>query len=386
MNKSLGSNSPSKPTEDDSFQGSQNNGNSSDDPEGNSKYNSGRWTEEEHKKFIDGILEYGNEWKKVQKFIKTRSSTQARSHAQKFFLKIKKNLTNFKNNSPDNFSIKYFYELLASLDKEKNGKLTGPQRDKLFNILSKYSFSEYEYPENRQNTGLDLVFNSNDKINSNRNNVSEVQQIEGINQNDDNLTYEVNKLANKIHCNKIFDIKKDRTRRDSINSCFNFGYSNQIKIKKKNILNITKSKSEFMNNALNSNISGADLSTGSLSPNTKEFSDNKVYEAMKEYFVKKRKIEGKEERFFSRPRYYSSSFDPFNESKKLFENPEFFPNQIMNERNDYQQKKVSNPFSISFNENSNNIGSLSNQNDNFTCLDDNYLSQFLEYEPFNLVE
>ena len=56
------------------------------------KHNSGRWSEEEHQKFIEGILEYGNEWKKVRKIIKTRTSTQARSHAQKFFLRIKKNI------------------------------------------------------------------------------------------------------------------------------------------------------------------------------------------------------------------------------------------------------------------------------------------------------
>ena len=56
------------------------------------KHNSGRWSEEEHQKFIEGILEYGNEWKKVRKIIKTRTSTQARSHAQKFFLIIKKNI------------------------------------------------------------------------------------------------------------------------------------------------------------------------------------------------------------------------------------------------------------------------------------------------------
>ena len=49
------------------------------------QFHSGRWTEEEHQKFIDGILQYGNEWKKVQQVIRTRSSTQARSHAQKFF-------------------------------------------------------------------------------------------------------------------------------------------------------------------------------------------------------------------------------------------------------------------------------------------------------------
>ena len=67
---------------------------SSQEEEINNKneFNNGRWSDEEHKKFIEGILEHGNEWKKVQKIIKTRSSTQARSHAQKFFLRIKKNI------------------------------------------------------------------------------------------------------------------------------------------------------------------------------------------------------------------------------------------------------------------------------------------------------
>ena len=57
-----------------------------------SEFNSGRWSDDEHIKFINGMLEYGNEWKLVQKVIKTRSSTQARSHAQKFFLKIKNSI------------------------------------------------------------------------------------------------------------------------------------------------------------------------------------------------------------------------------------------------------------------------------------------------------
>jgi SHAQKYF class myb-like DNA-binding protein len=54
------------------------------------KFNVGRWSDNEHKKFLEAILKYGNEWKKVQNFILTRSSTQARSHAQKFFLRLKK--------------------------------------------------------------------------------------------------------------------------------------------------------------------------------------------------------------------------------------------------------------------------------------------------------
>src|SRR4051812_44973771 len=56
------------------------------------KYSTGRWSQEEHNKFIEAMFLYGNEWKRVQQHIKTRSSTQARSHAQKFFIRIKKKL------------------------------------------------------------------------------------------------------------------------------------------------------------------------------------------------------------------------------------------------------------------------------------------------------
>lgn len=49
----------------------------------------GRWTPEEHLKFLRGIVMFGKNWKQIQKFIGTRTSTQARSHAQKFFYKLK---------------------------------------------------------------------------------------------------------------------------------------------------------------------------------------------------------------------------------------------------------------------------------------------------------
>lgn len=58
----------------------------------NEGYNQGRWTKREHSLFIEGLVKYGNNWKSVQKNILTRSSTQARSHAQKFFLTCKKEI------------------------------------------------------------------------------------------------------------------------------------------------------------------------------------------------------------------------------------------------------------------------------------------------------
>jgi SHAQKYF class myb-like DNA-binding protein len=51
------------------------------------KGSSGRWTKAEHEKFLKAVKVHGKSWKTVQKYIGTRSATQVRSHAQKYFLK-----------------------------------------------------------------------------------------------------------------------------------------------------------------------------------------------------------------------------------------------------------------------------------------------------------
>jgi len=56
----------------------------------NKEDNIGRWTKAEHKRFLEALELYGKDWKKVQKYVGTRSTTQARSHAQKYFAKLGK--------------------------------------------------------------------------------------------------------------------------------------------------------------------------------------------------------------------------------------------------------------------------------------------------------
>jgi SHAQKYF class myb-like DNA-binding protein len=41
----------------------------------------GRWTLEEKERFILALKIFGKDWKKVEKFIGTRSGAQIRSHA-----------------------------------------------------------------------------------------------------------------------------------------------------------------------------------------------------------------------------------------------------------------------------------------------------------------
>ena len=47
----------------------------------------GRWTKEEQQKFLEALDLFGKDWKKVQAYVGTRTTTQARSHAQKYFAK-----------------------------------------------------------------------------------------------------------------------------------------------------------------------------------------------------------------------------------------------------------------------------------------------------------
>lgn len=48
----------------------------------------GRWTKAEHRKFLKALEKHGRNWPLVQKFIKTRSLTQIRSHAYKIFMHV----------------------------------------------------------------------------------------------------------------------------------------------------------------------------------------------------------------------------------------------------------------------------------------------------------
>ncbi len=50
----------------------------------------GRWTQEEHSLFVEGLRLYGREWKKIGAMITTRTVTQIRTHAQKHFAKESK--------------------------------------------------------------------------------------------------------------------------------------------------------------------------------------------------------------------------------------------------------------------------------------------------------
>ena len=55
----------------------------------NLNLNEGRWSEEEHHKFMKAVVDHGKNWKVVQKCVVSRDIAQTRSHAQKFVIRLK---------------------------------------------------------------------------------------------------------------------------------------------------------------------------------------------------------------------------------------------------------------------------------------------------------
>ena len=201
-------------------------------------FQSGKWTDEEHEKFIEGILNYGNEWKKVQQIIKTRSSTQARSHAQKFFLRIKKLMKNSEDRNNIYSNDKGLEKIISQVLPKKYAKnLTENQREKLLSAISNNIKLEENFDpgydpdsEPDESDCLDYTNNFNDNSVIIKNNKISFD-LSFLNANDD-IFMQSNKISigkkrkksknksNKDKIDKLLNIKKEESRRPSFDLTF----------------------------------------------------------------------------------------------------------------------------------------------------------------------
>ena len=201
-------------------------------------FQSGKWTDEEHEKFIEGILNYGNEWKKVQQIIKTRSSTQARSHAQKFFLRIKKLMKNSEDRNNIYSNDKGLEKIISQVLPKKYAKnLTENQREKLLSAISNNIKLEENFDpgydpdsEPDESDCLDYTSNFNDNSVIIKNNKISFD-LSILNANED-IFMQSNKISigkkrkksknksNKDKIDKLLNIKKEESRRPSFDLTF----------------------------------------------------------------------------------------------------------------------------------------------------------------------
>ena len=200
---------------------------------GESKYRQGRWTEEEHRNFLKGIIEYGNDWKMVEKIVKTRTSSQSRSHAQKYFLKFKNLVEYYKLNEKSlyevingQYSLSFFFDKqFIQLNSEEKKKLL----DTFITNINLFSESKNK----RRKKSIDKNKNKNIITTDDYNKIFKIESKDDDNKSfhsdedddNDNDKDNISSLSDKNILNK----KTKRNKIFNIVKCTKYKYSEEFK-------------------------------------------------------------------------------------------------------------------------------------------------------------
>ena len=181
---------------------------------------SGRWKFKEHIQFLEGLDKYGANWKKIRSLIKTRTLGQIRSHAQKFFMKLKQvkdeqlgidftsdninsivdMINNIKSINSDYDIIKVFLYLSEKYFVMKKGKKSVIHKKKPNIEIDKSSNSD-------NNKKKENNFNNNDIIINNANqdmNISNANDVFNNNMPIFNNNFMNNNIIHNYYNNNIF--------------------------------------------------------------------------------------------------------------------------------------------------------------------------------------
>ena len=155
------------------------------------------WTEEEYDKFLEGIILYGKDWKRIKTMIKNKKKSQIKSLAKKFYTKLK--LVKDENIGIDftSDSINNIKDMINEIKKSNCNFI-------ILNVLKylsiKYNiFTKKKYDDNKLKDYL------NENLLKNKNEAEEIQKIIGDkkfdvqNSNKNSENFNENTNLNKNH-------------------------------------------------------------------------------------------------------------------------------------------------------------------------------------------
>ena len=204
----------------------------------------GRWSKEEHKKFIEAIIKFGNDWKEVQAYINTRTSTQARSHAQKFFEKIKKNkiLKNFRA-----LNIDYSDNFTNSTIMQLHNLYGNKSKNEINSVVNKFLSLEYDNPKKRRRVIHPYIGNKKNLLKKNldidENEENEEILEEGKNKEENNIPNKMSYIEEYYgYNNNNYNNYNQKSEDDYTNWFNNFMNKNENQIYKSDEVNYVLQK------------------------------------------------------------------------------------------------------------------------------------------------
>ena len=176
-----------------------------DDSKKNKDSKNGRWTLKEHIEFLNGIAKYGNDLSKIK--INSRNSNQLRSHAQKFFKKLKKvNDEQLGINFTPNY-IKTFKDMVNHIEFVNHN----------YDIANVFLYLSEKYEKKKVKLNYKKIY-----INHNQENNGLLLNEE----KNDNVEISINNIGHYV-CN---DIKLDNINMNLINNFVAYSFINIVLI------------------------------------------------------------------------------------------------------------------------------------------------------------
>ena len=179
----------------------------------------GRWSPKEHILFLEALDKYGPNWKKITDLIPNRTGIQIRTHANKFYKKLKKYKDEELGIDFTSDSIQSFKDMIDHIKSINNNFsvyqifLSNSQVP-----ISKKTSKMTEETDNEE--GNDIIDIDEDKEKNNDYN---------INKKEINLFRKKNNNNIKNHCDNIFNINKINPKHKIIiNSPNNYNLDNQF--------------------------------------------------------------------------------------------------------------------------------------------------------------
>ena len=357
----------------------------------NIKFNSGRWSKEEHNKFIKGLIEFGNDWKMVQKIIRTRSSSQSRSHAQKFFLKLKNSIKSAKISNEQNELYNYIFEKNKSILDLNDIKLTEEEKKQLLNII----VSSINLFDKNKKCNKIVILNNENYNNFSYNNYKDKFLTKSDNnsfhsdEDDEDLSQDENKKENENNEYKNIKFINNKRKRSSdennnseniksnkdkkifyVKKCIKYKYSEDF------LINKEKNNSKIINNNSNANNKSKNKTI------TQKFN---IYSNNND--VNNNNANNNSININNIGNNYSINNNNNNINYQMINGNYIINNNIINIMNNYNNNNNSNNIDLSnFNILNNNINTININNINFINNESNKGFQFLENTDLNLVD
>ena len=201
----------------------------------------GRWSMKEHIYFLEILDKFGANWKKANAMIPNRTGVQIRTHANKFFKKLKKYkhedlgidftsdsiknlkdmIDHIKNVNSELSVFKIF--LINSQNNDNNKKIKSEETEETKDKESKDDNDIIEndkYQNNDKNQDVNIVNNFDNEKDNNSTKETSVKQQESKNIINETKTNNINKVSNDI--NPIIKNHEQKTNFNSVKKQFNF--------------------------------------------------------------------------------------------------------------------------------------------------------------------